>query len=340
MKIFAAYLRERRQILVTWALCTAVFALVTLLYGLPAEGALYGAFLSALGTAGVLGAGWPGWRRRLDAVEQAAADPDRDHLPLPDPTAGPHSLEGTYRRALLAQTDRCAALRRDRRELQDDLLDYFATWAHQVKTPLAAMRLLLQSGADPAELESELFRTEGYVEAAMGYLRLGAESRDLVLAPTALDPLVRGCLRRYARMFILGRLRLDYAGAAANARPVTDGKWTAFILEQLLSNAVKYTPPGGTVTVTADSRALTVAGHRPGHRRCRPAPHLRERLHRGQRERKAGGIQRAGAVSLRPGRHRMGCTLKPKTVPRAAASLPSPSRKKALCTNDGHVTKL
>lgn len=299
----------------TWALCTAVFALVTLLYGLPAEGALYGAFLSALGAAGVLGAGWSGWRRRLDAAEQAAADPDRDHLTLPDPAAGPHSLEGAYRRALLAQTDRCAALRRDRRELQDDLLDYFATWAHQVKTPLAAMRLLLQSGADPAELEPELFRTEGYVDAAMGYLRLGAESRDLVLAPTSLDPLVRGCLRRYARMFILGRLRLDYAGAAANARPVTDGKWTAFILEQLLSNAVKYTPPGGTVTVTADSRALTVADTGPGIDAA-DLPRIFEKGYTGangrQKQAESSGL---GLYLCARAAARMGCTLKAENRP-------------------------
>lgn len=315
MKRFSAYLRERRQILAVWALCTAVFALVALLYGLPAEGALYGALLTGSGTAALLGAGWPDRRRRLDAAEQAAADPDRDHITLPVPAAGPHSLEGAYQRALEAQTRRSAALRRDRRELQDDLLDYFATWAHQVKTPLAAMRLLLQSGADPAELEPELFRTEGYVDAAMGYLRLGADSRDLVLAPTALDPLVRGCLRRYARMFILGRLRLDYAGAAADARPVTDGKWTAFILEQLLSNAVKYTPPEGTVTVRADSRTLTVADTGPGIGDA-DLPRIFEKGYTGangrQKQAESSGL---GLYLCARAAARMGCTLTAENRP-------------------------
>lgn len=315
MKRFAAYLRERRQILAVWALCTAVFALVALLYGLPAEGALYGALLTGAGTAALLGAGWPDWRRRLDAAEQAAADPDRDHITLPAPAAGAHSLEGAYQQALETQTRRSAALRRDRRELQDDLLDYFATWAHQVKTPLAAMRLLLQSGADPAELEPELFRTEGYVDAAMGYLRLGADSRDLVLAPTALDPLVRGCLRRYARMFILGRLRLDYAGAAADARPVTDGKWTAFILEQLLSNGVKYTPPGGTVTVRADSRTLTVADTGPGIGDA-DLPRIFEKGYTGangrQKQAESSGL---GLYLCARAAARMGCTLTAENRP-------------------------
>ena len=91
------------------------------------------------------------------------------------------------------------------RARQDDSLDYFTMWAHQVKTPLAAMRLLLQAGEDAprGELEAELFQTERYVDMAMNYLRLGSESNDLVLAKTPLDPVVRQSLRRFARMFIL-----------------------------------------------------------------------------------------------------------------------------------------
>lgn len=91
----------------------------------------------------------------------------------------------------------------------------------------------------------------------LGYLRLGSETNDLVLAKTPLDPVVRQSLRRFARMFILKKLTLVYNGT--DAAPVTDAKWVGFILEQLLSNAVKYTPAGGTVTVLADGRMLTVA---------------------------------------------------------------------------------
>ena len=287
MKTLLAYLTERRQVLLSWGLCAAIFALVTALYGLPAEGVAYGAALSLAGCAGVLGAGWPGWHRRVRAARQAAADPDRDHISLPNAPAG--GLEDAYRQALEVQTARAAGLRRAGRAQRDDLLDYFAAWAHQVKTPLAAMRLLVQNRADPAELEPELFRTEGYVEAAMGYLRLGADSRDLALRPTALDPVVRRSLRRYARMFILGRLRLSYDGAPAAARPVTDEKWVGFILEQLLSNAVKYTPPGGTVTVQADEHALQVSDTGPG---VLPSdlPRLFEKGYTGANGRAAGAV--------------------------------------------------
>ena len=74
----------------------------------------------------------------------------------------------------------------------------------------------------------------------MDYLRLGSQTNDLVLGRTPLDPVIRQCLRRFARMFILKKLTLHYPGT--DTAPVTDAKWTGFILEQLLSNAIKYTP--------------------------------------------------------------------------------------------------
>ena len=242
-----------------------------------------------------------------DYLARQAADPGRDHISLPNAPAG--GLEDAYRQALEVQTARAAGLRRAGRAQRDDLLDYFAAWAHQVKTPLAAMRLLVQNRADPAELEPELFRTEGYVEAAMGYLRLGADSRDLALRPTALDPVVRRSLRRYARMFILGRLRLSYDGAPAAARPVTDEKWVGFILEQLLSNAVKYTPPGGTVTVQADEHALQVSDTGPG---VLPSdlPRLFEKGYTGANGRAAGAVSTGmGLYLCARAAARMGCTL-------------------------------
>ena len=313
MKTVWAYVYERRQVPLAWGLCTAVFGFVTWLYGLPAEGAAYGAALALAGCGLLLGAGWPGWHRRVQAVRQAAADPDRDHIPLPGALSG--GLEDAYRQALEAQIARAAALDRDRRALRDDLLDYFAVWAHQVKTPLAALRLLVQNRADPAELEPELFRIGEYVDAAMGYLRLGAGSKDLALSPTALDPVVRRSLRRYARMFILGRLRLVYTGAPEEARPVTDPKWVGFILEQLLSNAVKYTPPGGTVTVQADGHTLQVSDTGPG---VSPddLPRLFEKGYTGANGRAAGAVSSGlGLYLCARAAERMGCTLKARSTP-------------------------
>lgn len=259
MKRFLAYLRAQRRVLIAWALTAAVFGAVIALYDLPLEPLGYATVLSAAVAAAVLAAGWPAWSRRCRAVEELIETPSMREPALPEPEGGGDGLEAGYQTALRGMSELLADRDAKAREQQDDLLDYFTMWAHQVKTPLAAMRLLLQSdGQVPrADLERELFQTGRYVDMVLGYLRLGSESNDLLLAKTPLDPVIRQSLRRFARMFILKKLTLVYNGT--DAAPVTDAKWVGFILEQLLSNAIKYTPPGGTVTVTADGRMLSVA---------------------------------------------------------------------------------
>ena len=259
MKRFLAYLHTQRRALLVWALTAAIFGAVIALYDLPLEPFGYAAALSAAILAAVLAAGWPAWARRCRELEQLAETPPGRDPALPEPEGGEAGLEAAYQQVLRGQAGQMVDRAVEARARRDDMLDYFTMWAHQVKTPLAAMRLLLQSGGEipRADLERELFQTGRYVDMVLGYLRLGSETNDLVLAKTPLDPVVRQSLRRFARMFILKKLTLVYNGT--DAAPVTDAKWVGFILEQLLSNAVKYTPAGGTVTVLADGRMLTVA---------------------------------------------------------------------------------
>lgn len=320
MKAFCAYLYTQRRAVAAWALTAALFGLVIALYGLPLEPFGYAAVLSFVLLAGVLAAGWPSWARRRRAARQLARTvPGRD-LSLPAPEGGEAGQEAAYQDALRTLADALADQAVAARARQDDSLDYFTMWAHQVKTPLAAMRLLLQAGEDAprGELEAELFQTERYVDMAMNYLRLGSESSDLVLAKTPLDPVVRQSLRRFARMFILEDLSLHYAGSTA--APVTDAKWAGFILEQLLSNAIKYTPAGGAVTVTAEGRTLQVADTGPG---IRPEdlPRIFEKGYTGctgHAEPTSSGL---GLYLCSQAAKKLGCTLTAANAPGGGARL-------------------
>ena len=142
---------------------------------------------------------------------------------------------------------RLAAENRDRLE---DMTDYYTLWAHQIKTPIAAARLLLQEdpGAVGTEVEVELLKIEQYVDMVLGYLRLDSESTDYVLRDTDLDGLLRQAVRKFARMFILKKITLDFRETGRTV--LTDGKWLSFVVEQVLSNALKYTPAGGRITVS------------------------------------------------------------------------------------------
>ena len=141
---------------------------------------------------------------------------------------------------------------------RQDMLDYYTTWVHQIKAPIAVMNVLLQQEDTETNqnLKAELFRVEQYVEMALGYVRLDSGTKDLVIAQYPLDEIVRKSIRKYAGQFIRRRIRLIYEGT--DQIVLTDEKWLSFIIEQLLSNAVKYTLKG-TVTITvSEEKKLTV----------------------------------------------------------------------------------
>ena len=93
-----------------------------------------------------------------------------------------------------------------------DMLEYYTIWAHQIKTPISAMRLQLQGQDNESsrELLEELQRIEQYVEMVLTYLRLDSGSTDYLLRRYDLDSIVRQAVRKYASQFIRKKIRLVY----------------------------------------------------------------------------------------------------------------------------------
>ena len=135
---------------------------------------------------------------------------------------------------------------------------YYTAWVHQIKTPIAAMRLTLQGEDTPAarRLMTELGRVEQYVDMALTYLRLEEGGSDYVIRTCAVDDVVRAAVRRFAGEFIDRRIALDYT--PVEWETVTDGKWLTFVVEQLLSNALKYTGQDGTVRIYREGDDLCI----------------------------------------------------------------------------------
>ena len=133
--------------------------------------------------------------------------------------------------------------------------EYYTIWVHQIKTPIAVMRMILQEEdtRQNRELLAELFRIEQYAEMALSYIRLESSESDFVIKEYNLDDIIRQAIHRYAPQFIRRKLRLVYE--PTEEKVLTDEKWLLFILEQIISNAVKYTPSGTiTIRVTEDKK--------------------------------------------------------------------------------------
>lgn len=130
-----------------------------------------------------------------------------------------------------------------------DMIDYYTVWAHQIKTPIASMRLTLQEEDSEFSRRAgeDLLRIEQYVEMVLCYLRLDSDSTDYVFREQELDPILRQAVRRLSGQFIRRRMHLQYE--PLGVRVLTDEKWLLFVVEQVLTNALKYTPAGGTITI-------------------------------------------------------------------------------------------
>ena len=131
-------------------------------------------------------------------------------------------------------------------EKNADRNDYYVMWTHQIKTPIAALRLLLDGeeldGKDVYLMRGELFKIEQYAEMALAYQRLESLSSDLMLAEYDLYTLLKQTVKKFSVLFINKGLSLELAQPQVSV--VTDEKWFGFCIEQFLSNSIKYTGQG------------------------------------------------------------------------------------------------
>lgn len=249
MKILVGYLKKKAAVLIWTLIFFAVLLLVSYLYSVPPEPVIYTVQLMAVFGAAAFCAGFFRYRRKYILVDRASEDiMYLEHLPetLDD-------VEKKYQEMIRNMKEKISAQKAQDGEAYREMVEYYTMWAHQIKTPIAAMRLLLQQEESDRnrELLSELFKIEQYVLMVLQYLRLESESSDLVLERQSLDPVIRQAVRKYAPLFIRKKIALIYD--PVDVQVLTDEKWLEFVLEQILSNAVKYTRKG-SVAIYMDDR--------------------------------------------------------------------------------------
>lgn len=236
------YLRSHRLGIGLFFLFAGIFALSFVLYRLPFAAVLYPTLLCLFFGGIVLFLSGLRERKKHRMLQRTGEMTAAMIAALP-PCETP--AEADYQKIIAALCAECAALeQRDAAEFAD-MVDYYTVWVHQIKTPIAAMRLMLQNEPEATRrrLTNELLRIEQYVDMVLAYLRLDAEETDYVFRTCTLDAVLCDAIRKFAGEFIDRKLQLSYTPIEKTV--VTDEKWLGFVLEQLLSNALKYTRAGG-----------------------------------------------------------------------------------------------
>ena len=231
--MFWDYLKSRLKVLALLVVVEGIFVSSYFLFDLPAVTVLYPLVLSSVAIllAGVVD---------FLIVYNKHSRLKRNDLPQ---TSGP--LEKDYREIINKLKEEQEYSRQKTTSDFNNMVEYYTVWAHQIKTPIASMRLQIQSvDSDLARrLDGDLNRIEAYVEMVLTFLRLDSDSTDYVIRKIDLDAVIKPAIRKFARDFISKKLTMDFKPTEYKA--LSDDKWLSFVIEQVLSNAVKYTKKGG-----------------------------------------------------------------------------------------------
>lgn len=252
MKLFFRYVKTKTFLLFACFICVTIFLISFAMYHLPIMAVVYPTIVCILfGTVFII----------VDFLRKKEVYDTLSHLSgltaeMIDTLPEPHTIiEEEYADLAASLKEQVRDIRSEDREKYSGMIDYYTVWAHQIKTPIAAMKLTLQNddSALSSRLSSDLFRIEQYVEMVLAYLRLDSDTSDYVFREYDVDEIVRSSVKKFASEFIMRHISLDYE--PVSIRAVTDEKWLAFVLEQIISNALKYTASDGVVSVkkTADN---------------------------------------------------------------------------------------
>ena len=256
MKELCDFLREKRQLLFFLLFFEGALCLIYGLYGLPWGPAGYTCLVTAVVTLGLLTAGFFSWKRKrrqlLILKRQAEQSLETADLPKAETP-----LEEIYQEIIRDQEKRCQREQKESREKLVRSREYYTRWSHQIKTPIAAMELLLQEEpADVRALKRELLKTSQYVEMALSYQRMEGEGNDLVIQRYELRPVVMQAVKKVSPLLI--HKHISFSAGDLSGEVLTDEKWLVFVLEQLLTNASKYTKEGGSVRIGKENGLLVL----------------------------------------------------------------------------------
>ena len=251
MRLLISYLKEKLPVIGVYAVMLVIFCILLWLKEVPFDVIGYGAELSAIWLLFVGALNFWFYRKRYQSLLDLSAALPHELKEFPDPKS---RIEAEYQEITETIFAWREMLENEVLLSKKDASDYYSLWVHQIKTPISAMHLLIQSFEEQAmefeehaeetldflnEMKMKIFQTEEYVGMVLSYLRMEDMGNDLKFQWYPIGDIMRQAVRKYSQIFILKKIHLNFQDSRQMV--LTDEKWLLFVIEQVLSNALKYT---------------------------------------------------------------------------------------------------
>lgn len=122
----------------------------------------------------------------------------------------------------------------------NDYKEYIELWVHEIKTPIATCKLLIENNDNEVteSIGEEVTKVEDYIEQVLFYARSNAVEKDYLIKEINLKKSINSVIRKNANTLIEKRVKVDIRNVDKIVS--CDSKWIEFILGQIVSNSIKY----------------------------------------------------------------------------------------------------
>jgi len=180
------------------------------------------------------------YKNYYDEVDSILENLDNKYL-LPEIIKEANFIEGEKLNSILKEISRDMHENvKYYKDMQEDYREYIETWVHEIKTPIASTKLIIENNRNEVtnKIDFQMDRIEGFVEQVLYYSRSNNVSKDYIIKQINLDLVVRNVIKRNYRDFIHKKIKLDIKDIDEIVH--SDGKWVEFIINQIIVNSIKY----------------------------------------------------------------------------------------------------
>lgn len=253
MTLLISYIKDHLSWVLVWAFSLLFLLFLFVLYRLHLEIYIFFFLIVFLLAIVFLGCDFLQYRRIHKILSKYNAD--TVHLALDEKVRNLYQKD--LFRLLQIQNEKLEAVANDKDRFIQENTDFYTMWIHQVKLPIAAMNLLLEEEeVDRPSYKTQLLRLDQYTDMVLAAIRMHSKQSDFLFSWVSLDSMIRTSIRYFSTQFIINNIRLEYE--TVDLKIITDEKWFVFVLEQVLSNSLKYTNKNGVIQIYLEQDWLVI----------------------------------------------------------------------------------